>query len=308
MAYQEPEFLPWDGVRSPITFVAGYLGAGKTTVINRVLAATDRPIAVIVNDVGAINVDARLVRRRSGETIELTDGCVCCSSVDGLGAAFDRIRDRSAPPEHVLVELSGVAEPANVVPWGRSAGFLLDGVVVVVAVDQLVGATLPRWIRAHIDAQLAAADLVVLTKADRAEPEEVRAARFQIADTAPDVPIVDAAHRSDDPGALGRFLSLGGHRGGDATAMPGPTLFDLHHTHTVAADGALDDDGIRRLVASLPDRFGETVVRAKGIVAGPDRVVRLVQVVGRRCEITPLLPNEEQAPTDLVVITLAPGD
>jgi G3E family GTPase len=54
VAYQEPEFLPWDGRRVPLTFVAGYLGAGKTSVINELLAVTDRPIAVLVNDVGEI--------------------------------------------------------------------------------------------------------------------------------------------------------------------------------------------------------------------------------------------------------------
>ncbi|MEM1333206.1 MAG: GTP-binding protein [Actinomycetota bacterium] len=125
MAYVEPEFLPWDGRRVPVTFVGGYLGAGKTTAINEVLAATDRPIAVIVNDAGSVNVDAALIARRDGDTIELTDGCVCCTSIDDMGAAFDTIRARPEPPDHVVIELSGVAEPTNVVPWGRSAGFLL---------------------------------------------------------------------------------------------------------------------------------------------------------------------------------------
>ena len=68
----EPEFLPWDGRRVPVTFLAGYLGSGKTTLINSVLATTDRPVAVFVNDVGSVNVDARLIRRLSGDTLELT--------------------------------------------------------------------------------------------------------------------------------------------------------------------------------------------------------------------------------------------
>lgn len=303
MAYQEPEFLPWDGRRVPITFVGGYLGAGKTTAINEVLAETDRPIAVIVNDVGSINIDAALIRKRSGDTIELTDGCVCCSSIDGFGAAFDQIRARPEPPEHVLVELSGVAEPANVVPWGSSAGFLLDGVVVIAAVDQLVDSSMPDWIRTHLDRQLGEADLVVLTKTDLADADAVSAARDRIARLAPGIAIVDSGAERREPGALGRFLALGGHRAGDATRVPGPTLFDLHQVDTVPIDGPLDLPAIDGLLDSLPRRVGGTIARAKGVIDTPDGLV-LVQVVGLRRVVTPLLTNEAQAPTDLVVISI----
>jgi len=303
MPYAEPEFLPWDGRRVPITFVAGYLGAGKTTAINEVLAQADRPIAVIVNDVGSINIDAALIRRRSGNTIELTDGCVCCSSIDGFGAAFDQIRAGSEPPEHVIVELSGVAEPARVVPWGSSAGFLLDGVVVVAAVDQLVDDSMPAWIRAHVDRQIAEADLLVLTKADLAESSAVVAARDRMDELAPGIPIVDAGVR--EPGALGRFLALGGHRAGDAARVPGATLFDLHDANTIPVDGPLDRAGIDALLDSLPRHVGGHIARVKGVIETPDGLV-LVQVVGTRREVTPLLPHEHQDPTNLVVISLAP--
>ncbi len=302
MPYVEPEFLPWDGRRVPITFVGGYLGAGKTTAINEVLAAVDRPVAVIVNDVGAINIDAGLIRKRSGETIELSNGCVCCSSIEGFGAAFDQIRARPEPPEHVIVELSGVAEPANVIPWGSSAGFMLDGVVIVAAVDQLVDASMPEWIRTHVDHQIAEADLLVLTKGDLADPATVAIARQHLGRLAPGVPVVDGGER--EPGSLGRFLALGGHRAGDATRVPGPTLFDLHETNTIPIDGPLDRAGIDALLDSLPRRIGGRIARAKGVVETPDGLV-LVQVVGNRREITALLPSESQLPTDLVVISLA---
>lgn len=303
MAYVEPEFLPWDGRRVPLTFVGGYLGAGKTTAINEVLAEADRPIAVIVNDVGAINVDAKLIRQRSGDTIELTDGCVCCSSIDGFGAAFDQIRAREEPPEHVIVELSGIAEPANVVPWGNSAGFLLDGVVVVAAVDQLVDDAMPAWIRSHLDKQLDEADLVVLTKADMATEADVTRARDVLASRDRNAPVVDGSMGQREPGALGRFLALGGHRAGDATAVPGPTLFDLHQTDVVPINGPLDTAGINELIDSLPLHIGAPIARAKGVIETPDGLV-LVQVVGDRRQVTPLFESELQAPTDLVVISL----
>jgi G3E family GTPase len=306
MSYREPEFLPWDGQRVPLTFIGGYLGAGKTTAINELLAVVDRPIAVIVNDAGAINVDAALIRQHHGDALELTDGCVCCSSIDGFGAAFDRIRTRPEPPEHLIVELSGVAEPANVVPWGNSAGFILDGVIIVAAVDQLVDRSMPEWIRAHLDRQLAAADLVVLTKADLADAASIERARSELERTAPDAPVIDAGLGRRGPGALGRFLALGGHRAGDAAGVPGPTLFDLHETNIVPVDAPLDRAGIDVLLDSLPHRVGGRIVRAKGVVETPDGLV-LIQVVGERREVTPLLTSEIQDPTDLVVISVTPG-
>ncbi|MEM9607160.1 MAG: GTP-binding protein [Actinomycetota bacterium] len=306
MPYQEPDFLPWDGRRVPITFVGGYLGAGKTTAINEVLAVSDRPIAVVVNDAGAINIDARLIRGCDGNAIELTDGCVCCESIDDMGAALDTIRRRPEPPDHLVIELSGIAEPANVIPWGRSAGFLLDGVVIVVSVDQLMD-DVPDWIRAHVEAQVAAADLLVLTKTDLAVASEVRAARGRLAELAPRVPVVDGGPGQRELGALGRFLSLGGHRDRDAAGVRGPTLFDLHETHTVAIEGPQSRGDIDAIVAALPQRFpGRRIARAKGVVAlSDDDGAALVQVVGSRTEVTPLFDNERRQPTDLVVITVA---
>ena len=236
MPYQEPDFLPWDGRRVPVTFVGGYLGAGKTTAINEVLAAADRPIAVVVNDAGAINIDAALIKGCDGNSIELTDGCVCCTSIDDMGAALDTVRSRPEPPDHLVIELSGVAEPKNVLPWGRSAGFLLDGVVIVVAVDQLIDADLPEWVRLHIEAQIGAADLLVLTKSDLVDTEAVTAARDRLATLAPTTPVIDGSMGNREPGTLGRFLALGGHRDRDPAGVPGPTLFDLHQTHRVAVD------------------------------------------------------------------------
>lgn len=305
MPYREPDFLPWDGRRAPLTFVAGYLGAGKTTAINEVLSTTDRPIAVIVNDVGEVDVDAALVRRRTADTIELADGCVCCSSIDGFGAAFERIRERPEPPDHVVVELSGVAEPANVVPWGSSAGFLLDGVVTVAAVEHVLPGGVPDWIVGHLDAQLAEADLVVLTGTDRVVDEDIDVARSRIRSTAPGTPIVDGGFGRREPGALGRLLALGGHRGGLTAGVAGPTLFDLHRTHHVAVDGSLGRDSLDALLAGLDERFDEPIVRAKGVVEFADGRQVLVQRVGARVSVVDLTATERvERPTGIVVITV----
>jgi len=307
MSYQEPTFLPWDGRRVPLTFVGGYLGAGKTSSINEVLRHADRPIAVIVNDVGSINVDAALVRRRHGDTIELTDGCVCCSSIDGLGAAFDQIRARPTPPDHVIIELSGVAEPERMLPWGRSAGFVLDGLVVVVAADQLEPGRLPEWVHIHLDSQIRAADLLVLTKTDLVDDAGVAAARDRLAEVAPDTPVIERSPGSDAVGALGRFLALGGRRPGGVTDVSPSTLFDAHEVSLESMPSGLTvaelDAWLHALRTELEARGGR-LVRAKGLALTSDLGLVLVQVVGVRQEIDVVPEPERAAPTELVVIRL----
>jgi G3E family GTPase len=307
MSYQEPTFLPWDGRRVPLTFVGGYLGAGKTSSINEVLRHADRPIAVIVNDVGSIDVDAALVRRRHGDTIELTDGCVCCSSIDGLGAAFDQIRARPTPPDHVIIELSGVAEPERMLPWGRSAGFVLDGLVVVVAADQLEPGRLPEWVHIHLDSQIRAADLLVLTKTDLVDDAGVAAARDRLAEVAPDTPVIERSPGSDAVGALGRFLALGGRRPGGVTDVSPSTLFDAHEVSLESMPSGLTvaelDAWLHALRTELEARGGR-LVRAKGLALTSDLGLVLVQVVGVRQEIDVVPEPERAAPTELVVIRL----
>lgn len=297
--------MPWDGRRVPITFVGGYLGAGKTTVINELLLATDRPIAVLVNDVGAINVDAALIRRRHGDTIELTNGCICCSSIDEAGQAFDRIRSRAVPPDHVIVELSGVAEPQRMMPWAQSAGFILDGLVVVVAADQLADGALPEWVAQHLVTQVREADLLLLTKTDLVGDAGARLAHERLAELAPDTPVLDGSRGVVEPGTLGRFLSLGGRRPGGTTALPESTLFDAHRVQSVAAPRGLTAAELRVWIEQLPGQVDGVIVRVKGILRTADEGLVLVQVVGRRCEVTPVLHSELQSESDLVVVTLA---
>ena len=307
MSYQEPMFLPWDGRRVPLTFVGGYLGAGKTSVINEVLRHADRPVAVIVNDLGSINIDAALVRRRHGDTIELTDGCVCCSSIDGLGAAFDQIRARPTPPDHVIVELSGVAEPERMLPWGRSAGFVLDGLVVVVAADQLEPGRLPEWVHVHLDSQIRAADLLVLTKTDLVDTPGVIAAHDRLGELAPDTPVIERAPGPDAVGALGRFLALGGRRPGGVTEVSPSTLFDAHQVSLEPLPAGMTVAALDAWLRELRTRReadGGRLVRAKGMVLTADLGLVLVQVVGARQEIDAVPESERAEPTDLVVITL----
>jgi len=275
--------------------VAGYLGSGKTTLINEVLASADRPIAVFVNDVGEINLDARLIKRRHGDTIELTDGCVCCSLSEGFGAAFDQLRARAVPPDHLIVELSGVADPGRVLPWGRSAGFRLDGVITMVDAEHFQ-ARLADPATAHIvTTQVEAADIAIVTKTGQVDRRIATEGGAVVEQLTTAVPIV-----TSESSAAASLLSLGSRHGAGTTALPEPTLFDQHSTELLPLPNPISIDDLNQLLDTLPP----STVRAKGIAADPTGTRWLIQVVGVRRSITNLPAAENEPPTDLVVITL----
>ncbi len=285
---------PWDGRRVPVTLLGGYLGAGKTTALNELLRRTDRPITVLVNDVGSVNVDATLIRRRSGDTIELTDGCVCCSIAEDLMATFETLRERLDPPDHVVVELSGIAEPGRVAPFADSDGFRLDSIVVLVDALHLRSQLKDPLRAALIRRQIGVADVIVITKTDLVEPVVVNDITETIATVAPEVPIV-VGTAQDWPAVL---LDLAARRPGGVAATPIPQLFDPYTVQRVSICDRIDMATLNTLL----DGLGDDVVRVKGIVVDLNNKRILVQQVGRRRRISELTAAEDQPPTDLVVI------
>ena len=100
----------------PILLVAGFLGAGKTTVVNHLLAhAEGRRIAAVVNDFGAINIDAELIAGAGDGVVSLSNGCICCSLEGDLLRTLATLLRRDPRPELIVIETSGVADPADIV-------------------------------------------------------------------------------------------------------------------------------------------------------------------------------------------------
>src|ERR1019366_8139810 len=155
---------------APVVVVAGFLGAGKTTLINHILAhAGGRRIAAIVNDFGAINIDAALLEPTADGVIGLRNGCICCSLQGDLLRTIGILLRRTPPPDGIVIETSGIADPAPIVDslldpviWREAP---LDSVVGLVDADDAL-ANPERWQDALYCAQLAAADFVVLNKLD----------------------------------------------------------------------------------------------------------------------------------------------
>ena len=291
----DPVYAPWDGRRVPVTLLGGYLGAGKTTVINEMLARADRPIAVMVNDVGDINIDAKLIARQDGDTLDLSGGCVCCSLKNGFLEAFEELRKRPTPPELVVVELSGIANPASAASLSSTPGFALDSIVVLVDLDQFLESEDESSVVADaVRAQVRSAHVLLLTKRDLVDEERVQAVRARLGELAPNVPVLlaDSAH------SIAGLVGLGVRRPVLQVGQ-GASLFDQFQTSIVPIDGAIRRTDLDALLDDLPDN----TVRAKGIVQVETGELLLVQIVGNRRSVEPLPMAETTEPTDLVVIT-----
>ena len=145
--------------------IGGFLGAGKTTLVNRLLAHADRKIAVLVNDFGAVAVDAALIAAADATSITLANGCVCCSIGDDFGAALERVA--AGKPELVIVEASGVADPWRIAQLALiEPGFELGPLVVLADAADLPRLQADRAVGDVVRGQLSYADIVVLTKTD----------------------------------------------------------------------------------------------------------------------------------------------
>lgn len=151
----------------PILLVTGFLGAGKTTLVNRILQRADgRRIAAVVNDFGAINIDAELIAGAEDGVVSLANGCICCSLEGDLLRTLSNLLRRTPRPEAIVIETSGVADPEDIIRnlmdpviWREAP---LETVLCVVDASS-PGAQLddPLFL-----SQLRAADLLAVSKGD----------------------------------------------------------------------------------------------------------------------------------------------
>jgi len=174
----------------PFTILTGWLGAGKTTALNRMLGAHHgRRIAVLVNELGRISIDTQLILGRGGDVLELAGGCVCCK-VDTKNDLWDGIGDIIARsnPDSVVLETTGIAEPVAIldglvrVPAAIRERILPAGVICVV--DAEAGAAALDT-REEAREQAMAADRILVAKLDVATADAVRATHARLDELAP---------------------------------------------------------------------------------------------------------------------------
>ena len=288
-----------------MSVLGGFLGAGKTTLLNRVLAGSHGVrYAVLVNDFGELNVDGDLVTEHGGDTVTFANGCVCCTMGDDLVGALDRLLDGDRPPDQILVEASGVADPAAIADVATLHPGLSRDLVVVLADAETVRARHDdERLQDTVDRQLAAADLLVLNKCDRVAEKECGSAESWLRhrSRAPvvravgaDIPMeVLAAGRADRPDP--------------AVSDRAPDHYHQFRSHFVPSPDPIDPDRLRAALQDLSPR----VLRAKGFVVSarePETEWMIVQVSGRAVELEPWLPPPDRSPPSPGIVFIGLDD
>lgn len=261
----------------PITTIGGYLGAGKTTLINHLLRhANGQRLAVLVNEFGALPIDEDLIEAEDEQLISIAGGCVCCAFGDDLMAGVTRLSQLDPAPDHVLLEASGVAIPGAI---AASLSLVRDidvGAVVVLADAETVqDAARDPYIGDTILRQLSDADLVLLTKTDL------------VLDLAPVTDWLASHTRAGIVPIVQGVVSLDVIVGPDpGTPQPGSHA-DLDYDSLVLTPTPAPD--VRALCEALATGpYG--VLRAKGFVESAG-AMWLLQVVGQRFDLTPAAPG-----------------
>jgi len=304
-----------DLAKIPCTIVTGFLGAGKTTLVRHLLEnAGGRRIAVLVNEFGDLGFDGSFIEGcgiagcTREDIVELPNGCICCTVAEDFVPALNTLLNRPNPPEHILIETSGLALPKPLVsafnwPAIRSR-VTVDGVVAVVDgpavasgafADDPDALATQRAADASVDHdnpleevfedQLLCADLILLNKTDQMEAGDRAGVLAEIEEHLPRaVKVIETAHGRVDPAVL---LGLGAAAEADLAARPSHHETGEDHDHDdfesiAIAVGLVDTpEALAARVGRAAEAAG--VLRIKGFAPVEGKPMRLVvQGVGRR--------------------------
>jgi G3E family GTPase len=287
----------------PVTVLTGYLGAGKTTLLNRILSEPHgKKYAVIVNEFGEIGIDNDLVVNADEEVFEMNNGCICCTVRGDLIRILDGLLKRRGQFDGILVETTGLADPAPV----AQTFFLDDTVGDRTTLDAVVTVADAKWLRERLkDApeaknQIGFADIILLNKTDLVSPEVLRDVELRIRAINPYAKI-HRTERCDVP-----IQSLLGQGAFDLQRIleiePQFLAGDHHHDHhhrdshghhhhnggpkhyhdedmqslSLRSDKPLDPDKFLPWINDLVAKEGPKILRCKGILSFKDDSQRFV--------------------------------
>jgi cobalamin biosynthesis protein CobW len=299
----------------PVTVVTGFLGSGKTTLIQHLIAnANGKKLAVLVNEFGSEGVDGDILKSCADANcpaeniVELANGCICCTVADDFIPAMELLLSRRVRPDHILIETSGLALPKPLLkafdwPEIRSR-ITVDGVIALADAEAVAAGRFapdPAAVEAQrladknldhetplsevFEDQIACADIILLTKADLAGAAGLEAAKAAISAEMPRrVPMLPITDGVVDCRII---FGLGAAAEDDLAARPSHHDGEDEHEHDDFASVVIDlpeVNDINALVASVQRLAREhNVLRAKGYIAVAGKPMRLLlQAVGER--------------------------
>lgn len=277
----------------PILLTTGFLGSGKTSFINRLLQSDHGlRIAAIVNDFGAINIDAEILSGSAEGVIGLKNGCICCTLQGDLLRTIRLLLTQDTTPELIVIEASGVADPAGIIQslmdpviWHQAS---LESVVCVVDAPDTEKRRDDRlW-----QAQLRAADAICLSKTGELPSEELLHLQANLSKRT-------GLHIFDMSSPLPIAVLLGCKSSNDRLSL-GPPLRDdrFEHMEWVHHD-AVNMDAFQAFVGE----FASKLLRAKGLMSFEDHAGRfLFQLAGRRAALSKSQDSTSGPRCDLVLI------
>jgi cobalamin biosynthesis protein CobW len=301
--------------KTPCTIITGFLGAGKTTLVRHLLEnAEGKRLAVLVNEFGDLGFDGEFLKGcgisgcTEEDVVELPNGCICCTVADDFVPALEKLLNRADPPQHILIETSGLALPKPLVQafnWPAiRARVTVDGVIAVVdgpAVAEGQFADDPDALAAQraqdasvdhdnpleevFEDQILCADLILLNKSDLIDTATRERVKSEIAAHLPKaIKIVETRHGTIEPALI---LGLSAAAEADLASRPSHHGEGEDHEHddfdsvALALPDGLAPDALAARLGKAAEAQG--VLRLKGFAAVPGKPMRLVvQGVGRR--------------------------
>lgn len=263
----------------PVTIIGGYLGSGKTTLVNHLLRNVDgKRLAIMVNEFGDLPIDAELIEAEGDDLISLSGGCVCCSYGSGLIEAFVKLKDLSPRPDQIILEASGVAIPSSIsATLTLLEDYHLDAVIGLVDAVHIQSQLSDRYLSDTIARQLEDADLLLLNKVDLVGEELLSNLIDWLTGKVDKTPIVQTRHAE-----VPLDLLFQPFEHSEVELMPnGSSHLTGLSTEVVVPDVSVSAaDYAEKILDEYPN-----VLRAKGFVQERSGDFKTIQIVGKRIDI-----------------------
>ena len=269
----------------PVTVIGGYLGAGKTTLVNYLLRnANGLRLAVLVNEFGELAIDKDLIEAENDGLISISGGCVCCSFGGDLIAALWGLAKMQPQPQHILIESSGVAKPGSIFDSvALLEGFSADGIVVLADAETVQENANDKYMGDTILAQIAQADILLLNKCDLVESKDVALTAHWLESQNPSAQLVKTRHSKAAPEVvLESFLGR---------TKTTETHYHVEQMTSVKLIPSAQLDSAKLAKTLAEEEFG--LIRAKGFVTDLSGDKILIQIVGRRWTVSVADPKFE---------------